>query len=254
MKRWLVLFYGLFCYAAFLATFLYTIGFVGNFFVPKSIDSPPAGAVISALLIDFALLALFALQHSVMARPTFKKWWTRLVPAPVERSTYVLVTCLVMGLLFMLWQPLGDVLWEVQQPLLRAAVSLLFACGWILILLSTFLINHFDLFGLRQVWLYYRDLPYRPLRFKTPGLYRYVRHPLYIGWLTVFWAAPTMTMAHFVFALAMTVYILIAIQFEERNLVEYHGEKYSEYLAKVPMLLPRLKPVTEEVSTATFRI
>lgn len=232
--------YGLVCYAVFFATFLYAIGFVGNLWVPKSMDGPPAAPFGQALLIDLALLALFAIQHSVMARPAFKRRWTRIVPAPAERSTYVLFSSLALLLLFAFWQPLGGVVWDVTSPAGRAVLYGLFAFGWLLVLVSTFLINHFDLFGLRQVWLHLRGKPYRPLPFKTPGLYRYVRHPLYLGWLFAFWATPTMTVTHLLFAVATAAYILIAIQFEERDLTAFHSE-YSDYRKRVPMLVPFTK-------------
>lgn len=232
--------YGLVCYAVFFATFLYAIGFVGNLWVPKSMDGPPAAPLAQALLIDLALLALFAIQHSVMARPAFKRRWTRLVPPPAERSTYVLFSSLALLALFALWQPLGGVVWDVAAPAGRAVLYGLFALGWLLVLVSTFLINHFDLFGLRQVWLHLLGKPYRPLPFKTPGLYRYVRHPLYLGWLLAFWATPTMTVTHLLFAVATSTYILIAIRFEERDLSTVHAE-YSEYRKRVPMLVPFTK-------------
>lgn len=238
MKRALVFIYGVICYAIFFGTFLYAIGFIGNLFVPKSIDSAPQGPLGQALLINTLLLGIFAIQHSVMARPTFKRWWTRIVPKPMERSTYVLFSSLALIALFAFWQPMGGVVWNVQNPIGQAILFGLFACGWLLVLISTFLINHFDLFGLRQVWLYLRGKEYTPLEFGTPGLYKHVRHPLYVGWFLAFWAVPTMTMAHLLFAVLTTAYILIAIQLEERNLAEDHPE-YVEYRKQVPMLIPR---------------
>jgi protein-S-isoprenylcysteine O-methyltransferase Ste14 len=239
LKRVAALIYGLACYGVFFATFLYAIGFLGNFGVPKSIDSGPTGSVFAALLIDGALLLMFALQHSVMARPAFKRAWTRLVPEPVERSTYVLFSSLALGLLFWLWQPIGGVLWNVGADL-APAVHALYATGLAIVLLSTFLINHFDLFGLRQVYLYFRGREYSHLEFRTPFFYRYVRHPLYVGWLLTFWSAPVMTMAHLFFAVMTTAYIVVAIRFEEKDLVALHGNKYRRYQKQTPMLIPRV--------------
>lgn len=236
-RRITAFFYGVVCYLAFFATFLYAVGFLGNFAVPKSIDSGPQSPFLLALAINSALLALFALQHSVMARPWFKAAWTRIVPVPVERSTYVLFSSVALLLLFWKWQPMGGVVWNVENTAGRLGLNALFAVGWLTVLAATFLINHFDLFGLRQVWLYLCRRPYTQLEFRTPGLYRYVRHPLYVGWLLVFWSAPVMTAAHLVFAIATTAYILVAIQFEERDLVRMHGE-YAEYRRQVPMILP----------------
>ena len=240
MKRIAVFVYGAVSYGIFFVTFLYAIGFVGNFIVPKSIDSAPQGPLGQALLIDALLLGLFALQHSVMARPAFKRWWTRFVPKPVERSTYVLFASLALIALFTFWQPLGGVIWSVQHPVGQAVLYGLCAFGWGLVLAATFLINHFDLFGLRQVWLYARGKEYRPLTFATPGLYRFVRHPLYVGFLFAFWATPIMTAAHLFFAVMTTAYILIAIRFEEHDLVAEHGARYSEYRQQVPMLIPHV--------------
>jgi methanethiol S-methyltransferase len=237
MKRLSILLYGVICYAIFFATFLYAIGFIGNLYVPKSIDSSPTTGFGAALLIDLGLLALFAVQHSVMARPAFKRWFTRYIPAAAERSTYTLLSSLALIALFVGWQPLGGVVWDVSEPFARGALYGLYAFGWALVLVSTFLINHFDLFGLRQVWLYFRRRPYTPLPFRLPSLYRVVRHPLYVGWLFAFWATPTMTVAHLVFALVTTGYILLAIQWEERDLLDAHPE-YEAYREAVPMLLP----------------
>jgi len=240
MKRFLVAGYGLIAYAIFFATFLYAVGWVSNMFVPRSIDSAPTGSLGQALLVNVLLLGIFAVQHSVMARPAFKRAWTRLVPEPVERSTYVLFSSLALILMFALWQPMGGVIWSVQAPAGTLLLHALAAFGWLLVLVSTFLINHFDLFGLRQVYLYLRGREYTPLPFQTPWLYKHVRHPLYVGWFFAFWATPTMTVAHLLFALATTAYILIAIQLEEHDLVDAHGAAYEEYRRRVPMLVPNM--------------
>jgi len=219
---------------------LYAIGFLGNFGVPKSIDSGPEGSIAAALAIDGALLTLFALQHSIMARPWFKRAWTRIVPEPVERSTYVVFSSLALLLVFWQWQPIGGVIWKIDGGIAEAIILGLYAVGLLVVLLSTFLINHFDLFGLRQVYLYMIGRPYTHLEFRTPFFYRYVRHPLYVGWLLTFWSAPVMTVAHLFFALMTTAYILIAIRFEEADLVAFHGEKYTRYRQEVPMIVPAL--------------
>ena len=240
MKRWLIFLYGVVSYAIFFGTFLYAIGFVGNIGVPKSIDSAREAPLVVALLINAGLLGVFAIQHSVMARPAFKRWWTRIIPKEAERSTYTLLSSIALIALFAFWQPMGGVVWSVQSPVAQGLIYAGFAFGWGLVLVSTFLINHFDLFGLRQVWLQLRRQPYKPLPFKTPVLYRYVRHPLYVGWFFAFWSTPTMTVAHLVFAVATTAYILIAIQLEERDLLAEHPE-YAQYRKRVPMLVPFTK-------------
>lgn len=241
--------YGVTAYTMFLGVFLYAIGFVGNVGVPKSIDSEATGPFGLALAVNLGLLALFALQHSVMARPAFKRLWTRIVPKPAERSTYVLFTNLALILLFWQWRPMGGIVWDAQHPAIRSLLIGLCAFGWLLVLATTFLINHFDLFGLRQVYLNLRGIPYTPLRFKTPGPYRHVRHPLYVGWLFAFWATPTMTVAHLVFAVMTTVYILIAIRFEERDLEAMHGEVYAQYRKTVPMLVPSVRGIEDAPGT-----
>jgi protein-S-isoprenylcysteine O-methyltransferase Ste14 len=231
-KRLSIFVYGVLSYAVFFATYLYAIGFVGNLggptWVPKSMDSPREVPFTTALLTDLALLGLFAIQHSVMARPGFKRWWTRIVPETAERSTYVLLSSLALILMFAYWQPLGGAV-------------------------STFLINHFDLFGLRQVWLQLLGKPYTQLKFGTPLFYRYVRHPLYVGWFFAFWATPTMTVTHLVFAIATTAYILIAIQLEERDLVEAHPE-YESYRRSVPMLVPFTKRRTRTTQSTVSAV
>lgn len=237
MNRLLVLLYGILCYSVFLATFVYAVAFLGNFVIGNSIDAAPTAGVGQAIAVDIALLALFALQHSVMARPAFKRWWTRVVPAAAERSTYVLFSSLALLLLFWLWQPIGAVVWRVQSTVGQALLYAGYASGWVLLLVATFLIDHFDLFGLRQSWLYFRGRPYSNLAFRTPGLYKLVRHPIYVAWLLTFWCTPVMTAAHLLFALMTTAYILIAIQFEERDLTRAFPE-YENYRRRVPMLIP----------------
>lgn len=252
MNRVIAFSYGTLCYGLFLVTFLYGVAFLGNFGLDRTIDGTPSIPFGQALFINASLLGLFAVQHSVMARPRFKQWWTKFVPTPVERSTYVLFSSLALLLLFYLWQPMGGTVWEVQDLVARGMIYGLFAGGWLLILVTTFLINHFDLFGMRQVWLYLKSQPYTPLQFTTPGLYRYVRHPLYVGWLLTFWAAPTMTAAHLVFSVVTTAYILIAVQFEEHDLANVHGTAYNEYRTQVPMLVPGLRPaITRDLRTKT---
>jgi methanethiol S-methyltransferase len=253
LKRIAAFTYGVVCYLIFFGTFLYAIGFVGNLLVPKSIDSGPTLPLTQALLTNAALLGLFAVQHSVMARKWFKDAWTKIVPEPVERSTYTLFSSLCLITLFYFWQPMGGVIWNVENTTGQAVLYGIYFTGALIVLISTFLINHFDLFGLRQPFLYLIGRPYTHLEFRTPFFYKYVRHPLYFGWFLFFWSTPTMTAAHLVMALATTGYILIAIQFEERDLIRVHGEKYLRYRQNVPMILPlgakkgsALKPATSE--------
>lgn len=240
MARIGILLYGLFSYAVFLVVFVCGLGFIGGFMTPTMLDGTPHRSLGVALAINSALLAVFALQHSGMARPAFKRWWTRIVPPAAERSTYVLLSSLALVALFAYWEPIGGVVWQAPEGPARTAIIGLYLCGWLLLLYTTFLIDHFDLFGLKQVWRYLRGQPYRPPQFYTPSLYRWVRHPLYIGWLTIFWAAPTMTTAHLIFALMTTAYILIAIRLEERDLVSAFGSEYTAYRTRTPMLIPRL--------------
>jgi len=240
--RVVVFAYGLACYLVFFATFLYAIGFIGNWVVPKTMDSGPQGPFGTALIVDALLLGIFAVQHSLMARQSFKRALTRLVPEAAERSTYVLMSSLALILLFWQWRPMGGVLWDVQDTTLRVALSAVYLGGIGIVLVSTFLINHFDLFGLRQVWVHLKGGNYEPLPFRTPGPYRHVRHPLYVGWLITFWVTPTMTGAHLLFAIATTAYILVAIRFEEKDLVRFHGSHYENYRRTVPMIVPSLRP------------
>ena len=249
MKKASILGYGAVSYLTFFLTFLYAVGFLGNVAVPKSIDAAPQLPWPAALLIDLGLLSLFAVQHSVMARPWFKRRLTRIVPAAAERSTYVLASSVALIVLFWQWQPLGGVVWHLSSPAARMLVQAGFAAGWLLVFVSTFAISHFDLFGLRQSWRGFRGQSQTPLPFATPFLYRIVRHPLYVGWLLTFWSAPTMTVTHLTFALATTAYILVAIQFEERDLIDAHPE-YRAYRARVPMLVPvRSRSQPEPVTT-----
>jgi protein-S-isoprenylcysteine O-methyltransferase Ste14 len=237
-KRLAVFVYGLVSYVVFFLTFVYAVGFIGNLYIPKSMDSPARMSFWPALVIDALLLLMFAVQHSVMARPAFKEKLTQFIPAAAERSTYVLCSSLLLIVLFAFWQPIGGVVWNVTSPAGRNAINVVFGLGFALVFIATLLINHFDLFGLRQVALYLARKPYTYLEFRTPLFYRYIRHPLYVGWLIAFWSTPTMTGAHFLFAMLTSVYMLIAIRWEERDLVMVHGSKYQDYQQRVPKLIP----------------
>jgi len=239
MSRAAALVYGVVCYVVFFVTFLYLTGFVSNLGVPKSIDSGAAGPLGAALAIDTALLILFGLQHSLMARPGFKAWWTRFVPPPIERSTYVLASSAALIAIFAFWRPIPQPVWHTEGATAALLTAGLFA-GVGMVLLSTLLIDHFDLFGLRQVVLHFRGQPYEEKRFATPFLYKWIRHPLYVGWLMTFWIAPTMSAGHFLFALVMTAYILVAIPFEERDLLRALGEPYHRWRSRTPRFVPRI--------------
>lgn len=239
MKRYLTISYGAAAYLLFLAAFLYLVGFLGGIVVPRTVDHGIAAPIGPAILVNVALLAVFGVQHSVMARPGFKRWWTRFVPASIERSTYVWLSNAALLLLYWQWRTMPAVIWHVELAVGRLAVWVLFGLGWVMALTSTFLINHFDLFGLRQVYLAWREKPYTDIDFHTRLLYRLVRHPLMLGFLIAFWSAPTMTAGHLLFAVGMTTYILIAVYFEERDLVAALGDQYRDYRREVPMLLPR---------------
>jgi methanethiol S-methyltransferase len=239
MGRILAFIYGAVSYVIFFLTFLYAIGFVGNLLVPKSIDTGPSAATLTrGLIMNLILLSIFAIQHSVMARPGFKRWWTRFVPPQVERSTYVLLASLALILLFWQWRPITSVVWDVSDSAFAWVLWALFFLGWAVVLMSTFMINHFDLFGLRQVHMNLKGQEYTDLGFRTPFFYKFVRHPIMLGFIIAFWATPRMTVGHLLFAAVTTVYILVAIQLEERDIMAEHSESYADYRKRVSMLLP----------------
>ena len=238
LPRAATLAFGVVAYIAFLGTFVYLVGFVGNWLVPKSIDSGRGGGLAGSIAVNAGLLLLFGLQHSIMARPWFKRAWTRVVPKSIERSCYVLATCLVLALAVWQWRPLPQEIWRVTHPAARVAIDALSLLGWTIVLVKSFAINHFDLFGLRQVWLRWSGRAYTPVGFRLVGLYRFVRHPLMLGFLIAFWAAPVMTIGRLVFALLVTGYVLVGTRLEERDLAAEHGEGYLAYRRTVPGLIP----------------
>lgn len=239
--RLAALLYGIVAYVIFLGTFLYAIGFVENFAVPKGIDDGVTGAAWSAIAVNLALLGLFALQHSIMARPGFKQWWTRIVPRPIERSTFVLLTSMALILLFWQWRPIPKVIWQVERDWARLVLTGISLSGWLLVLYATFVIDHFDLFGLRQVFLYFKGREYAHPPFVARSVYRLVRHPLMLGFMVAFWFTPDMTGGHLLFAAVTTAYIVVAIRIEERDLIRFLGDDYREYRRRTPMLIPFFK-------------
>jgi protein-S-isoprenylcysteine O-methyltransferase Ste14 len=238
MGRMLIFFYGIVSYSVFFSSFLYSIGFLGNQIVTKSIDSGVPASFGQAIMTNVLLLGLFGVQHSVMARGGFKRWWTRFVPEPVERSTYVFLSGLVFFLLFWQWRPMTDMVWYIETPSVRTILTAFSWFGWALVVIGSFLVNHFDLFGLRQVYLHLKGQEYTHVGFKAPALYKYVRHPIMLGYVIAFWSTPHMTVGHLIFTVTMTVYILIGVRLEERDLLSVHGAAYEKYQQQVSMLLP----------------
>lgn len=250
MKRWLAMLYSVAVYVCFFGVFLYLIGFMGNMVVPQTID----GEVIEintlwAMVVDSALILLFGLQHSIMARESFKRWWTKIIPPPVERSTYVLIASLLLMLLMWQWRPIGGTVWQIENRIAWALIWALFWVGWAVVFVSTWLINHFELFGLQQSYAYWRQRPLTPPKFQTPFLYKWVRHPMQLGILIAFWSTPQMTRGHLLFATGMTLYILIGLYFEERDLLKRFGSKYRSYRRVTAMLIPGLRDRSSQAST-----
>jgi len=238
MMKGISVLYGLVAYAVFFASFLYAIVFSGNLIVPKTIDTGEPVGLAESLAVNLGLLALFAIQHTIMARPGFKRWWTRIIPEHLERSTFVLAASLILFLLYFQWRPMTGVVWSVENPVGQAVLWGIFGFGWLVVLVSTFLINHFDLFGLRQVYLYLQGHEYHHVKFTTTGLYKIVRHPIMLGFIIAFWATPHMTVGHLLFAVATTAYIIIGVHFEEHDLKAFLGDDYGKYQESVPMLCP----------------
>ena len=254
MKRIAFFIYGTLAYVFFLITFLYLIGFAENLLVPKSVDTGEAGPFWPSLWINVGLIALFGIQHAIMARPAFKQWWTRIVPAPIERNTFVLFTCLILSLMYWQWQPMPTLIWNIKSEPAQYFLYSLSALGWGIALLATFQINHFDLFGLRQVWLELRGKTYTPLKFKKAGFYKIVRHPLMLGFLIAFWSTPALSVGHLVLAGTFTLFILLALNLEERDLMALHDEDYKNYMRTTPRILPLPKKKTEDVGTVQLDI
>lgn len=252
MKRTLMFAYGLSSYLVFFVVFAWTIAFLGNFAIPRTISSPPEMPTLLAAMINLALIVQFAIQHSVMARPFFKRWITKVIPQACERSTYVLLSSLSLMLIVAFWQPIGGHIWVVKNAWIVGLIYALSFVGWGLLFYATCLLGHLELFGVAQVWRAFRSQPTEPSKFRTPSLYKFVRHPIYLGWLIAIWATPTMSIAHWFFALSITVYILVAVQLEERDLVDHHGETYRQYRRMVPMLFPKMKKAkTESLAEST---
>lgn len=238
MKKSVILIYGVIAYASFMGVIIYAIGFIGNFGLNNTLDSIPNKPLVQALLINLGLLTLFAVQHSGMARKGFKNWIRQFIPAAAERSTFVMISNIALLVLMLYWEPIGGVLWQVESQLATTVIISFYMLGWALVFLSSFLINHFNLFGLQQVWYHFKGKTIEPARFTTPSLYRMVRHPLYLGFIILMWSATTMTVAHLLFAVMCTLYILVGIQFEEQDLKEELGDEYVAYQAQVPMIVP----------------
>ncbi|MFA5806036.1 MAG: methanethiol S-methyltransferase [Melioribacteraceae bacterium] len=239
MKKSIAFLYGVFAYIVFLFAFLYAIGFVGNFIVPKSIDSGTETTFMEAFLVNALLLGIFAIQHSIMARPAFKKWWTNIINPAIERSTFVLLSSLALLLIYWQWQPMTSIVWKAENQAAAMILNGVYFFGWLVVFLSTFMINHFDLFGLKQVFDNLLNKQFQHPKFKTNFFYKIVRHPIMLGFIIAFWATPVMTLGHIIFSVTTTIYIYIAVKFlEEKDLRKFHGEAYEEYQKKVPMLIP----------------